>query len=432
MKNSYVLFALLLAFTFGNAQQTKPLSLQEAVAIALANSDEAKLSDAKVITAESDLNVLKNLQYPDVTIGGQYYYLTNADVELQLASGSGDGEGSATPKVNQLLLGQANVSLPLFSGFKLKNTIKAGANQYEAAVMMAKNDKEAIALKTISAYINLYKANQTVVLIQENLKSAQRRVKDFSAMEQNGLLAKNDLLKSQLQASNIEVSLAEAKKNAYIINYQLITLLKLPEDTTITIDGEDFGIATTNTEATVNRYDIKALEFQKQAAENHIKVEKSKYYPSLSFVGGYIAADLENVVTIKNAMNIGVGLSYNLSDIFKAKSDVKAAKSKVEELNIQLDMANDQAKIAIENAKQNYELALKKFETYTLSEEQAIENYRIVKDKYDNGLVDTNDLLEADVQQLQSKINLTYAKADITKAYHELLQQQGQLTNTLN
>jgi hypothetical protein len=29
------------------------------------------------------------------------------------------------------------------------------------------------------------------------------------------------------------------------------------------------------------------------------------------------------------------------------------------------------------------------------------ENYRIIKDKYDNGLSDTNDLLEADVEQLQ-------------------------------
>ncbi len=34
-----------------------------------------------------------------------------------------------------------------------------------------------------------------------------------------------------------------------------------------------------------------------------------------------------------------------------------------------------------------------------------MENYRIVKNKYDNGLSDTNDLLEADLEQLQSKID---------------------------
>jgi hypothetical protein len=41
---------------------------------------------------------------------------------------------------------------------------------------------------------------------------------------------------------------------------------------------------------------------------------------------------------------------------------------------------------------------------YDEAVEQASENYRIIKDKYDNGLSDTNDL-EADVEQLGSQIN---------------------------
>jgi hypothetical protein len=44
--------------------------------------------------------------------------------------------------------------------------------------------------------------------------------------------------------------------------------------------------------------------------------------------------------------------------------------------------------------------------------EQASENYRIIKDKYDNGLSDTNDL-EADVEQLGSNINKTLARANV-------------------
>jgi outer membrane protein TolC len=63
---------------------------------------------------------------------------------------------------------------------------------------------------------------------------------------------------------------------------------------------------------------------------------------------------------------------------------------------------------------------------------QATVNYRIVKDKYDNGLADTNDLLEADVEQLQTKLNLTYAKADISQKYYELLTADGQLTSAFN
>jgi hypothetical protein len=50
---------------------------------------------------------------------------------------------------------------------------------------------------------------------------------------------------------------------------------------------------------------------------------------------------------------------------------------------------------------EDYDLALKQNLVSTIAVEQASENYRIFRDKYD-GLSDTNDLLEADVEQLGS------------------------------
>jgi outer membrane protein TolC len=330
-------------------------------------------------------------------------------------------------------LGQASVNLPLFSGFKLKNTIKASENMYQAATFNAKNDKEQLSIQVISSFLNLYKATQTISLIEENLKSVQQRVTDFSAMEKNGLLARNDLLKAQLQESNIQLSLDEAKKNERILNYKLAMLLKLPEGTKIETATPNFGLVSKQaTTELMTRNDLEALRYQKQASEDQIKVAKGEYFPSLALSGGYIALDLQNALTVTNAMNIGIGLSYNLSDIFKAKNDIKLAKSKVQELQYAIDMKSDHIKVEIENAKEDYELALKKYDVYTVSETQATENYRIVKDKYDNGLADTNDLLEADVEQLQTKLNLTYAKADISQKYYELLTAEGQLTSAFN
>ncbi|RIV41954.1 TolC family protein [Flagellimonas pelagia] len=436
MKNKVSLLVLLcfMSIVYAQAQNTQQLTLQEAVELALQNSDGAKASEARLNVAESEINVTKNLQYPDLKLSGQYMYLTNADVNLKLATGSSDGEGDSgsSPKVNQLLLGQASASMPLFSGFKLKNTVKSSEHLYQAASFNAKNDNETIALNVIQEYISLYKSRQAVTLIEENLKSAQQRVKDFSAMEQNGLLARNDLLKAQLQESNVEVSLEEAKKNARILNYELATLLKLPEETNIETATTEFGLVGSPTVSIgTDRFDLEALKYQKEAADDQVKVAQSKYYPSLSLSGGYIALDLQNAITVTNAMNVGVGVSYNLSDLFKAKSDIKLAKYKAEELHYNLDAFTDKVKVQVENANQEYELALKTHNMYLKSEEQAKENYRIVKDKYDNGLADTNDLLDADVQQLQARIQLAYAEANITQRYYELLTAKGQLTNTL-
>ncbi|MGA9589693.1 MAG: TolC family protein, partial [Salegentibacter sp.] len=246
----------------------------------------------------------------------------------------------------------------------------------------------------------------------------------------NGLLARNDLLKAQLQESNVQLSLDEAKKTAEILNYKLAVTLKLPEDTEIeTSDSEFQRFGLIETGAEINRSDLEALKFQEQAAEKGIEVAKGNYFPSIALVGGYVALDLQNALTVSNAMNVGVGVSYNLSEIFKNKSEVKLAESKANELRHSIDLVSDKIKIQVKNARQDYKLAQKKFDVYSKSQQQAVENYRIVKDKYDNGLMNTNDLLEADVQQLQAKINLAYAQANIAQKYYELLQAQGKLTN---
>jgi outer membrane protein TolC len=73
-------------------------------------------------------------------------------------------------------------------------------------------------------------------------------------------------------------------------------------------------------------------------------------------------------------------------------------------------MLTDDIKIQVQKAIEDYDLALKQDLVYN-QVEQASENYRIIKDKYDNGLSDTNDLLEADVEQLGSNINKTLCRA---------------------
>jgi outer membrane protein TolC len=71
------------------------------------------------------------------------------------------------------------------------------------------------------------------------------------------------------------------------------------------------------------------------------------------------------------------------------------------------------SKSKYKKAIEDYDLALKQDLVYKQAVEQASENYRIIKDKYDNGLSDTNDLLEADVEQLGSNINKTLARANV-------------------
>lgn len=445
MKIKHILPGGLLLFTLAfQAQEKKPLSLDEAISLAVTKSTEANLADTKVATSKFDLDNTKNNQYPDFKVSGQYMRITNPTVKLRLPISSAEpAEGeeetaTASPKVNQIMFAQASFSMPLFSGFKLRNSVDASENIYKAQTFNAASTKEQLAMQAIALYVNLYKAQESVTLIQENLKSAKQRVTDFTAMEQNGLLARNDFLRAQLQASNVQLSLDDALKNVSTINYQLVTLLKLPEGTQIVPSGNYFkkpdGITPSVTleEAIGQRSDLEALRFQHKASESNVKIAKGDYYPSIALSAGYVALDIQNVAQVYNAVNFGVGVSYDIANIFKNSKKVKAAQSRAEETRQQVEILTDRVKVQVQQAQENYNLSLKQDKVYTEAVEQATENYRIVKDKYENGLNDTNDLLEADVEQLQAKINEAFSKGDITQRYYELLNASGKLTNSFN
>lgn len=430
----FVLFGIfILRISSIDAQEKRSLTLDEAVHLAWDKSNEVGLANAKVSSKKYELQSAKNNQYPDFRISGQYQRLANASINLKSSQNSNTG---SLPIVDQLMIGQINASIPVFAGFKMQNNIQLHENLYEAETATATHTKEEVAMKVINLYASLFKAQKTVALLKENQKRAEQRAFDFSELEKNEIIARNDLLKAQLQVSKIKLSIDEALNNENIINFQLITLLKLPIGTQLEIRESDFAnfkmdnVPTNEQPALENRKDLQAVQLQEKASKANVKLAKGNYYPTINLIGGYVALDLKNVVTVQNAMNFGLGLSYDLSAIFKNDTAVKLAESKAMELQNSEAMLSDYIKIEVQEAIENYHLAIQQNEVYGQAVAQSSENYRIIKDKYDNGLADTNDLLEADVEQLSANINKTLAKANIIQKYYALLNATGQLTST--
>ena len=245
-------------------------------------------------------------------------------------------------------------------------------------------------------------------------------------------------MKAQLQVSKVQLSLDEAEKNVRMVNYYLVQLLKLSPETIIEVSPENIdqnlfeNKLYSEDEALGNRKDLEAVHFLEKASESGIKVARSGYFPTIGLVAGYVALDLHNFVTVANALDFGVGINYNLASIFKNGKEVKAAKSRAMETQKQALILTDNIKSQIVNANEEYQLSLKQEKVYDESVTQANENFRIVKDKFDNGLSDTNDLLEADLQYLSTQINQADAKANVALQYYELLNTSGQLLKSFN
>lgn len=415
------------------AQEKTSLTLGEAVKMAWEKSNEVTLANTKVNTKKYELKTVKDNQYPDIKVSGQYQRLTKASISMP-----NQGENASLASPDRAMLGMANLSLPLFAGFKIQNSIDAYDNLYEAENANAAKTKEDVALRVITYYTALYKAQKTLDVLNENQKSAKQRVTDFTELEKNGIIPRNDLLKSQLLVSKTQLSIDEATNNLNNINFYLTTLLKLDPNTKLQVNEDDFfnlktsNAPTSDVVALENRKDLEAIRLQQKASESNIKVAKAAYYPTLALLGGYTALDLKDIITVKYAMNFGLGLSYDLSGIYKNSAHVRVAESKALEVKNTEAVMTDRIKVEVQKSIEDYDLAINQSVVYDEALQQASENYRLVKDKFDNGLSDTNDLVEADVEQLSAKINTAVSKATIIQKYYELLSVSGQLSQSFN
>lgn len=431
MKYKSILFiATLCCFQLLHAQESRTLTLQEAVTLSLKNSYQLKSNEAKILEAAAKVTEAEEKKLPDASISGSYLYLpVKANIALKSASGNG-----GSPSINQAVYGIANVSLPIYNGGKINYGIQSAKFLEQAIKSDAENDKETVTLNIINACINLYKANQAIELVKENLRQSQQRVKDLSNMEKNGLLARNDLLKAELQSSNIELSLLDAESNYKIACVNMNIMMGLPEQTVLIPDKSGLALPSSiknleeyEQDALQNRKDIGAILFRKKSAGINLKSIKADKYPSLALTGGYIAADIPKFMTVYNAVNIGVGIKYNIASLWKNKSKVQQAAANITQITEAENMLTDNIRLQVNQAYEAYMVSTMKIKVYEKAEQQATENYRIVKNKFDNTLATTTELLDADVALLQSKLNVTNAKADSFVAYNKLLQVTGAL-----
>lgn len=436
-RSSWMLvLAFLLAFNIpGRAQDGKVLTLRDAIDLSIKNSKQLRLNQTKITSALNAVKDAKARQLPDANISGSYLRVNKPNIDLKSSGSDSSGGGSSFADVNQVAYGLATISVPLFSGFKIQAAKESARYLAEAAKLDADLDREDVIQNTVAAYSNLYKATVAVNLVRENLKQQEQRTTDFSNMEKNGIMARNDLLKAQLQQSNIEVALTQAESDLKIARINMNIMLGLPENTNMDLDttflaqagGEEKAVTDWEQVAQQKRKDAASLQAHEKAAYAGIKSAKGDYYPSLALTGGYVAAYIPNVVTVTNAVNVGVGLKYNLASLWKTGSKVDDAKNELSAVKINEEMLNDRIHIEVNQAYENYIVSMKKIGMYEKAIEQADENYRITKNKHTNALATTTDLLEADVAELQAKLNYTSARADAVVSYNKLLQSAGLL-----
>jgi outer membrane protein len=424
------------------AQDVRTITLKEAIDLGYANSKQLAISNAKVREAQAKLEQAKDRQLPDVSVGGNYMHINTPNFSFagqSDGSGSGSGSGNESPlaafsNLHDIGLVQLTSSMPLYNGMKLRNNRVMNEYLSEAASYDLQTTKSEVTMNTIKAVYQYYELLEGRKAFEENLRQEKQLVEEFKSKEEQGLLPRNDRLKTELQANRVELGLTEINHTVELAAYNLNILLGLPEETKLALDTAGmFEMKQTDTwdsyltTGLANRSELKSAGLQVKASEANYRIAKSAQYPTLGISAGYVNAFIPNVFNVTNALNAGLSLKYSITGAFHASHSMREARARAEQAATTQAIAEDNVRIKIRGKYLRYLEMQDKMVINDKSIKQAEENFQISDNKYNQGLMILSDYLDADVSLLRSRVDYATSRADTMIAYYELQESIGAL-----
>jgi len=421
---------------FATSAQTRTLNLEEAVQLGIQNSKQLKRSQFAIDEALARLDQAKDARLPDAKVGFQYLHALMLSRLISIPGVTKDPV--KLPFDFPAYVGTLSVTEPIFAGNKFKYARQSADLMVQMSRLDADKDKEDVIYLVINSYLNYDKILENQLIVAQNMQDIQGKLEEITKYENQGLATQNDVLRYQLQKSQMQLTEIELENNRKIANYNMNIVLGLPDSTQIILPPVNYKVNETPVFtdlvqlAETNRRELQDLGYQSKIADINIKKIHDERYPTLSATGGmyYINPTGQVIPTHNNLIapiTLGIGASWDIGTLYKNRNREREASLQRQELNTGREQALDQIHQEVHTQFIQYEQALEKIKVLQVAVSQAQENERITESKFRNNLVNTTDRIDAQTLLYESRVNLELAKSDATVAYYNILRSTGKI-----
>ncbi len=303
---------------------------------------------------------------------------------------------------------------------------KAANYAFKAQAFQNNYMTSALLLKTQTLFMQLQLTFESQKVIDETVEMVQENYDQASNFYNEGLIQKADLLAAQIRLSEVKTQSQSVDQNLKNLSDQLKQLMQddseeilKPTDSLVVISlwsGDK-----SETDHNLNTSDIQAFEFKRQSYDKLYQAQKYSFLPTLNAFGQFQYFDDEIFGTSSDNYFFGAELKW---DLFKGYTRIaKLEKQKAEAEKVRLEQQNyiEEKTNDIKESIRAIELAEQQMNTRKIAVEQSEEAFRIVNNRYQEGLEKTTDLLAAETRY--SNIRLSYLQSVFNYNYNLLYYQ---------
>lgn len=402
-------------------------TLDECIDYALEHNIEILQRDLNITKQEISLESSKNQRLPDINLQiGEQVSFGN----YNLATGYVEDEIVDENRDLSYTTARVAITMPIFNGFKVKNSVKADEFALQSASANYENARKDMKIDIAVYYLQClyYKSMADVAFAQVGV--SKKLLERATALVEEGKRPRSEQAEAESQLAHDEYLLTDAKGQAMLALLSLSQLMNLETN-------EDFDVADMDDEGNVilplspdvmyngisETYpSIMEAKSAIDASQSQVKVARAGLYPSVVFQG-YVGAflpvffgkemggDTSSFNFFRNLMNEVVGVHVVIPLIYtKTRSNIRSANLDVQYKQMMLDDARQNLRKDIETAYYNATVARDKFE----AAEKSVISSRITvgyeEERYDAGRSNIFDLQQAQQKSLQAQQDAVRAK----------------------
>ena len=410
------------------ANGQRVITVEEIFETAETNSAQLKPSFDSQIEADREISVARSERLPDISTSLSLSYIGNGFTTKRNFS---DYQEAPIPHFGNTL--SVNINQPLYTGGAITNSIELAELKSTAARFATDFRRDQIRFQLTGFYLDIYKYNNLRSVVEGNIEAAQKILQEMKARFEQGTALQNDITRYELLLSNLELQLIKINNILDILNRNLVITAGLPEQTIIAPDSTILSKSLPKEsaewwqqEASVNS---PTLNLSRSGVEISRKAEalvRSERLPKIGLqaawnIDGPILVEVPPINRNLSYWYVGLGVSYNLSSLYKSNKSLAKSQAATQKAISQLDADKENLALSVNADYVHYLEAYEELKTREKSVELAERNYRITSNRYAADMALITDMLDAANSKLDAEQQLVNARINIIYYYYKLM-----------
>lgn len=415
-----VLLMCLFAGKFSFSQEKMTLTLDDTIRLALSQNPYHLASGERVEAAKAIIREAAANFFPTLNAQG-LHTLDEKVFSLEFPDPITGKSQRVTIDFTRDYQFSLSLSLPLFTGGRLVSGFKQAKYNLLSTEEGARQSENTTVFNAKTAFYGCLIAKEFVKVAEEAVEVAEKHLKNVKSLHEVGMASKFDMLRSEVQVANLKPQLIKARNNLEIAKLGLKTLLGIDLSQSLEIKGEliyeayEPDLEECLAKALRNRPEVSQLNYQKQMAEETVKLARAADFPTVALSGTYnFWADKLNFQkdTWQSFYAINLVMNVPIFNGFSASARVAQSKAMIRELELTRKGLEETVGFEVRRAILNLKEAKESLLSQEKNVEQAQESLRIAELNFSEGLATTLDVSSAQAALSQAKTNYTQALYD--------------------